>query len=98
MRVITTAVTVMISASASVGSVSAFTSTGVVQSIERASGTVLLRNGDAYQLPVGSDLSGYGPGTWVSLYWESQNPDRISDGSSEGMILLLQAYDIQPAD
>jgi hypothetical protein len=97
MRIAITAITVILSAAASVSSVSAFTSKGVVHSIDGASGTLWLRNGDAYQLPAGADLSGYAPGSWVSVYWESQNPNRISDGSSEGMILLLQAYDIQPA-
>src|SRR5690606_5900963 len=63
---ITTALAATLVSVASIGTASAFTSTGVLESVDTVSNTVKIRNGDAYKLPASADLSGFQAGERVN--------------------------------
>lgn len=73
-----------------------FTSTGYVESINPQANIVRIRNGDAYQLPSGTDLTAFAPGDRVHVYWVTQSPQTISAGENE-QYWLLDASGVQRA-
>ncbi|MGV0908475.1 DUF1344 domain-containing protein [Martelella sp. FOR1707] len=92
--------TLALSALATVGSflpASAFTSAGVIESVNPQNNIIRLRDGDAYKLPAHVDISNLRPGDQVSVDWETQNPSSIDGRGSDETIWLLKATGIKHA-